>query len=631
MLAQRGFVGALPEKARQVIQESTDGLVIGPQHYEQIVRIANKIERMELSDLENYLNNAVKTTDLAELEKAVDRFMTTKEAAAGKLESLLELTDAGDWDVDTEAAALDEDTMFYLALAERVKVIKEIAGGNAVGNEDERTIIRLLTSTPTGDVPGLLDELKADRSALLKQLESVIDGEENKLYYQALRNIVFRSLDPAAAHQKMESARVLPWSDPSVVRAYTNPRFYYETVEYTSEGKIRVVYWANLGPMGFKQPEQTFEPDEIIALQFHFDEDFADAVKGETMYMPAANMLAFKNEQFSRELGLVVDVGLLFAGGVGLLAKGTRLAKVVAAIDLTIAAADVVVDGFRTEIAKTPEGKSFLKAWDVVNTLIAVYGAGRLIISLPEVFRNLKKSWRAFRDKPGDIAPDDLRKLDDQAGGIVAKADEALLESEFAGLRGRFSDDVLGPFEPQLAKARGIGDAAKRKAAIADVEAQVEAQQENLALVAGLKKTNPTLKNKEIADLAAPSIRVPKVPFGMDAEEFERAQAFIRKFLAEKGIRDAEGFATGSRITGVTFNPKKGPTWPTPFGDAPPSFAKKDFDVSIITTPELTPTAAKKLEAAFKLEFGYKLGVRPMSPSELGRIPVYGKLDLDLK
>ena len=125
-----------------------------------------------------------------------------------------------------------------------------------------------------------------------------------------------------------------------------------------------------------------------------------------------------------------------------------------------------------------------------------------------------------------------------------------------ADLRTRFGEQ-LKPHEPQLAKAAAIADPAARKAAIADVESQVTAQQENLALVAELKKADPKMTNKQIADKVADKIKVPRVPHGMDADEFRRAQELIKKFLQEKGITDAEGFATGSRITGVTFNPKK--------------------------------------------------------------------------
>ena len=210
-----------------------------------------------------------------------------------------------------------------------------------MADEDETTLIRLLTSTPSRDLKGLMEGLKADRAKLLKRLEKVIDGEENKFYYAALRTIVFGTLDPAEAHAKMASARILPWSDPGLIKAIWTPRVKYETVEYTSEGKVRVVFWVNLAMFGMQAQEQIFEPDEIMGLNFKLDEDFAGAVEGETLFMPAANLIAFENEQFSRELGIVVDVGLLFAGGVGLIAKGSRLAKAIAILDTAMAAADL--------------------------------------------------------------------------------------------------------------------------------------------------------------------------------------------------------------------------------------------------------------------------------------------------
>ena len=131
VLAQRAFVRELPAKARQIMNQSADGVVIGPEHYAQIVRIANKIEQMDMLDLENYLTAAEKTRDLSELEKAVDRFMTAKAAAPQRLEKLIEKTTEGRWDVDTEAAALDAGTLFYLPLDRRLEIIAEIAGGTS--------------------------------------------------------------------------------------------------------------------------------------------------------------------------------------------------------------------------------------------------------------------------------------------------------------------------------------------------------------------------------------------------------------------------------------------------------------------------------------------------------------------
>ena len=390
------FIMNLPEKVQHILRYSEEGVVIKPENYEQVVRIANKIEKLDATDLENYLRKVTTTRDFNVLETSIDDFLKTKEAAPKEIKELLEKVGDEKWDVDSEAAKMSSSTMFYMPLDKRIQGIKEIAGGNLVGDEDEQTVVRLLTSTPSGDLKALMDELKKSESALLKQLESVIDGSENKEYYAALRNILFQTLEPEEAQQKMEGAKIFPWSDPGLLKGYTNPRFHYETVEYTKEGKIRVVFWFSYLTMGKKSEEYILEPDEIIGLHFFMDEEFAGATKGETIFMPAVNLLAFKNEQFSRELSLVVDVGLLFAGGAGLVAKGTRLAKAIALLDTAMAVAALTINSFRSDIAKTEEGRKFLKVWDTVNTLIAVYGIAKVVIRLPQTFRNLKTAYQSF-------------------------------------------------------------------------------------------------------------------------------------------------------------------------------------------------------------------------------------------
>ncbi|MCW6005128.1 hypothetical protein K1W54_11125 [Micromonospora sp. CPCC 205371] len=628
VLAQRSFVGNLPPKARILMHEAARGLPLGPRDYEQVVRVANKIEKMSVEDLENYLREVSTTTDLTAFERAVDTFLASKEAAKGQIDELLSKAAEDGWDVDTEAAKLDAKAMFYLSLADRIKLIGQLAGGYVVGDEDEQTIVRLLTSTPSGDLAALLEHLKSSESALLKKLESAIDGEENKQYYAALRNVLFRSMEPEQAQQKMASAKILPWADPGIIKATYNVRFHYETVEYTEEGKVRVVFWTNFLGMGLKNQEQIFEPDEIIGLHFFLDEDFADASKGETIYMPAANLIAFKNKQFSRELGLAVDVGLLFAGGAGLLAKGTRLTKAIAVLDTALAVADITINSYRAEIAETDGGKSFLRAWDTVNTLIAVYGLGRIVLRLPEVFRNLRKAYQEFRASSNDIPAKDVDKIDNEVGKLLDEADNAAVEGDLDKLRGRFPEEQLQAFEAQLDKAAGISDASRRQAAIATVESQVEAQQANAARIAELQAANPTATRKEIADLAAPGLRVPSVPMGMDADEFQRAQDLIRRYLTDNGLAGTEGFATGSRVTGVTMNPKKAAT----FGKPGTDFGGKDLDITLITPRAMTRSEIRKLEELYSKEFKHPLGIRNVfDRRELDHIPVYGKIDLDLK
>jgi len=275
----------------------------------------------------------------------------------------------------------------------------------------------------------------------------------------------------------------------------------------------------------------------------------------------------------------------------------------------------------------TKEGQQFLKAWDTVNTLIAVYGLAKVVVRLPETFRNLKKAYQQFKGNPGNIDANDLSKIDQETTKLFGEADKAALEGEIADLRKKFSADEMVAFEKQLEKAAGIADAKKRQAAIADIESQISTQKANVDLVAELKKANPGKSNKEIADLAKSKIKVPTVPHGMTADEFQEAQDLIKKFLQDKGLKDVEGFATGSRITGATFNPKK-----TAFGQISTDFSKKDFDITLVTPIPLTKSEIKKLKELYKAKFKHELGIRNVSDKkQLEHIPVYGKIDLDLK
>ena len=248
------------------------------------------------------------------------------------------------------------------------------------------------------------------------------------------------------------------------------------------------------------------------------------------------------------------------------------------------------------------------------------------MIGLPEVFRNLRTAWREFRAKPGTLSSEGLSKVEKETESLLSKADSATFEQQISGLSSRYGEK-LGRFETQLEKARGLTDAAAREKAIKDIESQIAAQEENAALIAELKKANPTKNNKEIAELAKSRIKVPNVPLGMTAEEFAEAQTLIKEYLASRGIADAEGFATGSRITGVTFNPKK-----TSFGSVSGELATKDFDITLITKRPLTNSEVESLKKLFEAKFGFPLGVRAVSDiRQLAYIPVYGKIDLTLK
>ncbi|HEX3762053.1 MAG TPA: DUF4157 domain-containing protein [Kofleriaceae bacterium] len=178
----------------------------------------------------------------------------------------------------------------------------------------------------------------------------------------------------------------------------------------------------------------------------------------------------------------------------------------------------------------------------------------------------------------------------------------------------------------EAAVARVLRDM-KPEAAIEMLAAQAEARAANVELIRRLKAANPALTNKEIADLAAKSLRVPKVPFGYTAPAFQRAQQVIKDALAREGITNAEGFTTGSRVTGTTMNPQKGAR----FGQLIEDFSGRDLDITLITDKQIGSAAQHRIESAFKAEFGHDLGIRNIvDRRQLDYIPMYGKIDLAL-
>lgn len=155
---------------------------------------------------------------------------------------------------------------------------------------------------------------------------------------------------------------------------------------------------------------------------------------------------------------------------------------------------------------------------------------------------------------------------------------------------------------------------------------QLETQKANVELVTSLKKSHPSKSNKEIADLAKHNLKIPDVPYGLTAKQFQEAQQLIKEFLQAKGVAVTTGFATGSRVTGTTFNPKK-----STFGEMITDFSKRDFDITLVTNQKLSRSQTKALQDRFFEEFHHLLGIRNVVDTrQLDYLPIYGKIDMRL-
>lgn len=334
---------------------------------------------------------------------------------------VLDALATGRWDTDTLAARLTDQQLATLPGDERAALIDHIAHGTWVGGDDEATLVRLIATAP--DPAALLDMLSADRAALLRQLDAVIDGDGYTAYRRALRRAYFAAQDPADVAAAMDDPVTLPWADPGLIGALLGERrVAYDTVEYTDEGKIDVAGYVTVGPMGVPFELRGLDPLELIAVRYFADEAAFEAGEGETQYMPAAEFVGLYHKQQGQVRDELTDLALVGLGGMGVAGAASRLGKVGAAIEAAIGAADLVIRSQRDAIAESEDGRTFLSVWDKIVTLTAIYGAAQVALSVPHFVAAAQKSWGRVASR---VDPAARRAVDEQLATLDDAADEA--------------------------------------------------------------------------------------------------------------------------------------------------------------------------------------------------------------
>lgn len=242
--------------------------------------------------------------------------------------------------------------------------------------------------------------------------------------------------------------------------------------------------------------------------------------------------------------------------------------------------------------------------------------------TLREAYQSISGERRVVEGRVDDPV-DGATNLDDVGGGRSAVPGVDSNAGDVASLTSRNSNTMLdGASAPDNSIMMKVGKNVPDKL----LNTQLTSQKANTNLLSSLKQANPTLSNREIADLAKSKLQVLEVPFGFTRESFASATNSIKARLAELGIDDVSGFATGSRVTGVTTNPKKASKFGLPVDD----FSKTDLDVTLVTSKRLTKQQKANLSKEFKNDFGIKLGIRNIADAqELKHIPVFGKIDFE--
>jgi len=333
----------------------------------------------------------------------------------------------GDSDVEDLATELSLPEMRSLKFDERVRLIRWIADNWFVGDEKERTLYELIDTTPEPDAARLLAELRAQGSQLLLRLDSVIDGEEYIKFHEALRRLYLRSLTPDQTLSKTAEARNkgMVWADPGLITFFKGGRVTYKITQ-NKDGTIHVRRWL-AAPMPFAQmevPPVDLDPFEMVAVYFKYGEDLLGGSKGSVVYMPAANLLLLENKEFKQDMELAVNVGMVFGGGAGIVGATSRVALAVAIAELTVGAANIVVDNYKSELEKSPAGARFLRAWEVVNLLFAAYSVGKTVRAAPKALRELRDAYSAFKAAKGSMDPATAAKVEQEMAKVLHDTEE---------------------------------------------------------------------------------------------------------------------------------------------------------------------------------------------------------------
>lgn len=335
----------------------------------------------------------------------------------------------GRWTTDSLAARLSDAELATFATGERLALIDHIADGLRVGDEDERTLIRLVATAP--DPAAVLAGLRADGSRLLRLLDDVIHGDEYTAYRETLRRAWFAARSPREAADAMAAPVAwLPWADPGLVGGLLGEdRVHYETVEYNDAGLIDIEGWVMAGwvPFGVSFEMRGLDPMALVAVKFFADEAAVATQEGQVRYMPAAEFVGLYHKQQGQMRADLLDVALLAAGGLGAVGAASRAMRVIGLVEAAIGGADMVVRSQRAAIEASPEGRAFLAVWEKVVLLAAVYGAAQVAAQLPKLVRAARQAWGRVAGKVDPAAARrveaELARVEGELGAVDHLAD----------------------------------------------------------------------------------------------------------------------------------------------------------------------------------------------------------------
>ncbi|NBA93504.1 DUF4157 domain-containing protein [Pseudomonas sp. R5(2019)] len=316
-----------------------------------------------------------------------------------------------------------------------------------------------------------LAESETGRKMLLRLYDELTSGhlgDDEKAQAERLMKARAQRINPENVLSADQRAPVIPFSSIGftkfssaslTARRLKNGKIWVKSHMKTEHWKEARRLPSNMFALGVEGAE--FDPDDIVGL-YLYDEG------GKVVYVPALHLLQLGNQEDTKALTMVgeaVFTGLTMGVGGEVVAgtkaaRGVWAARGVAAIKwadrgaTAIGALSVLINDHRGLILKHfgSDGEAFLRTWQKIETVVAIYGIARGAVALGHVindFRSTFGKWKARRAEFKNLNEGESAALD----SVAAEAETALHDLESQHTKARSE-----PTPEPLAQSPSAGD-----------------------------------------------------------------------------------------------------------------------------------------------------------------------------
>lgn len=333
---------------------------------------------------------------------------------------------SGYFSEDAAIGTLSEKDMSTYTIAERKLRLSNLIGDSwfeqdftYVGFRDEKSVIRLINSTPTNQIEDLQRWLVGDNGERYKALDNAIHGEEYKEFHDKLQAITERRLksnamaNPEGLRQYYKGYREkellgashekgMPFANPGILSYLVGSESYTYYVDFI-DNKIKVtIYNDDTGRM-VGEPKK-LDPWELVVVEHKIADTELGVKKGDKVVVPAIGLFFLQNKQDVQGMFEALDVALLFVGIGEIKAAVTITARLLAATNIIISGGNLVMRSFGQHL---PKGAREL--WQDLNTIFIAYSVLALGSAAIRTGRNLIKQ---LRGKLSSLSPEQRQLLE---------------------------------------------------------------------------------------------------------------------------------------------------------------------------------------------------------------------------